>query len=74
MTVTFMAVWFAVSGLLFFGMGMHKRKTGEPDLDVTEVHPFNPKRLFASLVMASGIGFIAAVLILYGFEQTLAER
>ena len=74
MTVTFMAVWFAVTGLLFFGMGMHKRKTGEPDLDVTEVHPFNPERLFASLVMASGIGFIAAVLILYGFEQTLAER
>jgi len=74
MSITFFAVWFAVSGLAYFGMGMHKRKSGDPDSPETEVHPLNPQRLIASTILAGGVGFVVAALLIYGFEQTLTVK
>lgn len=74
MSISFFAVWFAVSGVVYFGMGMHRWKPRDQDPFDDEAHPLNPQRLIASIILAAGIGFVAAALILYGFEQTLAER
>lgn len=74
MSITFIAVWLISAAAVFFGMGMHKRKSNDEDPFENAAPPFSPKRLTASVILSGGLGFLIAALLIYGFEQTLALK
>ena len=74
MSITFFAVWLVATAAVFFGMGMHKQKSNEEDPFEDAAPPFSPKRLIASVILAGGLGFLIAALLIYGLEQTLAVK